>query len=59
MNKEQDNCEAINFANANAAETLSVMHDQSMINGAYGDLGSIEMRNMMSARVSGKNGDQN
>ena len=27
LSKLQDNCEAINFANANAAETLSVMHD--------------------------------
>lgn len=52
LSKEQDNCEAINYANANAAETLSVMHENSMLNGTYGDLNSIEMSNILTARLS-------
>ena len=39
LNKEQDNCEAINFANATAAETLSHLHETSTIVGTLGELG--------------------
>ena len=43
LSKEQDKCEAINFANATAAETLSNMHDLSTINGTLGELAGLEL----------------
>lgn len=39
LSKEQDKCEAINFANATAAETLSVIYDTSSMNNTLAEIG--------------------
>ena len=51
LNKEQDNCEAINFANATAAETLSHLHETSTIGGTLGELGP-DASYLQTARMS-------
>ena len=48
LGEEQNNCEAINFANASASEALVEMHQFSTINGIQ----SVDTSAMFTARVS-------
>lgn len=49
LGEEQNNCEAINFANASASEVLAEMHQLSTIGGIQ----SFETSNLLTARNSG------
>ena len=51
LNDEQNNCEAINFANASASEALAELHQMSTVGGMQ----SIETSHMFTARMSGVN----
>ena len=52
LNEEQNKCEAINFANASASETLAEMNQ---ISSTLGGLQSLETSNMYTARISAVN----
>ena len=49
LNEEQNNCEAINFANASATEALAELHQLSTLGGP---VQSLDTSNMFTARIS-------
>ena len=51
LTEEQDQCEAINFANANASENLVDLHQASILQASAG-FASLGASNMLTARLS-------